>query len=167
MGYAIRPETPLDADAIRSLTTAAFENAEHSDGNEAAIVDALRSADALSVSLVATMDGEVVGHVAFSPVTIEGSDIGWFGLGPVSVLPDRQGKGIGADLIKRGLERLRAIEAKGCVLLGDPDYYRRFGFKADQALELAGVPTEYFMSMSLVGSMPRGAVRYHAAFDAS
>lgn len=167
MDYAIRPETPSDADAIRYLTTAAFKNAEHSDGNEAAIIDALRSADALSVSLVATVDGEVVGHVAFSPVTINGSDIGWSGLGPVSVLPDRQGKGIGNDLIKRGLERLRAFGAKGCVVLGDPNYYQRFGFKADPAVEFAGVPAEHFMSMSLDGSMAGGTVRYHAGFDAS
>ncbi len=167
MNYEIRSEAPSDADAIRHVTTAAFETAEHSSGSEAAIVDALRATGALTISLVAEVDGVVVGHVAFSPVMIDGHDISWFGLGPVSVLPDRQGKGIGNDLIKRGLEELRAKEAAGCVVLGNPRYYERFGFQADAEIALPGVPQEYFMSMSLDGSIAHGTVRYHESFGAT
>src|SRR5262245_55623298 len=92
----IRGERPGDARAIRSITNAAFAGAEHSSGTEAAIVDALRASGAMTVSLVAVAGNEVVGHVAFSPVRIDGQDFGWYGLGPVSVRPDCQKQGIGA-----------------------------------------------------------------------
>lgn len=147
MTYNIRSETPSDADAIRDVATVAFEKAEHTDGNEATIVDALRVAGALTISLVATVNGVIVGHVAFSSVTIDDQDIDWFGLGPVSVHPERQGEGIGNALIKQGLEELRAKQAAGCVVLGYPNYYQRFGFRPDAAIVLPGVPQEYFMSL--------------------
>lgn len=151
MQIVIRAEQPGDAPIIRQVTEAAFQSAAHSDGTEGAIVDALRAAGALSVSLVATVDDSLVGHVAFSPVTLDAVDVGWFGLGPVSVRPDRQGQGIGAALIREGLERLRALGARGCVVLGDPGYYRRFGFAQDAAIRYPGVPAEYFMALSLDG----------------
>ena len=159
----IRPETEADASAIAALTTAAFATAPHAAGNEAAIIDALRAAGALALSLVADAGG-VVGHVAFSPVTIDGKDMGWFGLGPVAVAPDRQRQGIGAALIREGLARLAAMGAKGCVVLGDPGYYRRFGFEADPALVLPDVPPEYFMRLILAGTPPRGTVAFHPGF---
>ena len=161
----IRPEQPADADAIRALTTDAFATASHSSGTEAAIVDGLRVAEALTLSLVAVEDGEIVGHVAFSPVTIDGAERGWFGLGPVSVRPRRQRDGIGSGLIREGLRRLRTMGAAGCVLLGDPAYYDRFGFANDPALVLEGVPPEYFMRLGFGAETPAGTVRYHAAFD--
>lgn len=160
----IRPEQPEDTDAIRALTTEAFASAPHSSGTEAAIVDALRAAGALTLSLVASEGNEIVGHVAFSPVTIDGAERGWFGLGPVSVRPGRQRGGIGSGLIREGLRRLR--ESGGCVLLGDPAYYGRFGFAADPALVLEGVPPGYFMRLAFGAETPAGTVRYHAAFDA-
>ena len=166
MDFGIRYERPADAQIIRHVTEAAFAVAEHSDGTEGAIVDALRAADALTVSLVATIGGEVVGHVAFSPVTIEGRDVGWFGLGPVSVRPDLHGRGIGTALIREGLERLSAAGARGCVVLGDPAYYRRFGFEQDAGIRFEGVPAEYFMRLSLDGSLASGSVAYHAGFSA-
>ena len=159
----IRPETPADAPAIAALTTAAFAAAPHASGREAAIVDALRAAGALALSLVAD-DGGVVGHVAFSPVTIDGREAGWFGLGPVAVAPDRQGQGIGSALIREGLARLAAMGARGCVLLGDPGYYRRFGFEVDPALVLPDVPPEYFMRLMLAGTPPKGTVAFHPGF---
>uniref|UniRef100_A0A9E7ZTV1 N-acetyltransferase n=1 Tax=Bosea sp. NBC_00436 TaxID=2969620 RepID=A0A9E7ZTV1_9HYPH len=165
----IRPEQPADSDAIRALTTEAFATAPHSSGTEAAIVDGLRAAGALTLSLVAVEDGEqsseILGHVAFSPVTIDGAERGWFGLGPVSVRPGRQRGGIGSELIREGLRRLREMGAAGCVLLGAPAYYGRFGFANDPALVLEGVPPEYFMRLGFGGEMPAGTVRYHAAFD--
>ncbi len=84
-------------------------------------------------------DGQqVVGHIAFSPVTIDGRDLGWYGLGPLAVHPDRQRLGIGALLVRTGLDLLRDQAAQGCVLLGDPLYYARFGFRQDPGLEFPG-----------------------------
>lgn len=160
----LRPEQPGDADAIRSITQEAFAGAEHSSGTESAIIDNLMSAGTLSLSLVALSNDRIVGHVAFSPVKIAGGDQGWFGLGPVSVRPDMQGKGIGSRLIRESLAQLRAAGAEGCVVLGDPAYYRRFGFAADPALTFDGAPPEYFMALSFTGSSPSGSVTYEPAF---
>jgi len=161
----IRPEQPADAAIIRALTTEAFATAPHSSGTEAAIVDGLRAGGALTLSLVAVEGEEIVGHVAFSPVTIDGAERGWFGLGPVSVRSSRQRGGIGSGLIREGLRRLRENGAGGCVLLGDPAYYRRFGFEAHPDLHHAGAPAWAFQSLVLKGDRPRGAVRFHPAFD--
>lgn len=165
----IRPEQPEDIAAIVALTTLAFAQAPHSSGTEAAIIDGLRDAGALTLSLVASDDtdaADLLGHVAFSPVSIGGVACGWYGLGPVSVRPGRQRGGIGSALIREGLQRLRDKGAGGCVLLGDPAYYARFGFANDPALTLEGVPPAYFMALSFDGKAPVGAVRYHPAFDA-
>lgn len=158
------PEKSADEELIRAVTTAAFLEAEHSDGNEASIVDELRDTDALTISLVAADGGNIVGHVAFSPVLIDGFHDGWFGLGPVSVIPNCQRKGIGTALIEAGLADLRRQGSRGCVVLGDPAYYRRFGFAVDPALYLAGVPPEYFQSLSFDGQPRSGRVAYHPAF---
>lgn len=162
----VRDERAEDADAIRVITDAAFAGMPHSAGTEAAIVDGLRSADALTISLVADEGGAVLGHVAFSPVAIDGEHYGWFGLGPVSVAPARQRQGIGDALIRAGLARLEQQGAQGCVVLGDPRYYRRFGFVADPALRYPGVPQEYFQRLVLDGAAAAGVVAYHPAFDA-
>lgn len=162
----IRPETAEDAAAIRALTAAAFKGLPHSSGTEAAIVDALRDAGALTLSLVAEEQGRIIGHVAFSPVTINGEAGRWFGLGPVSVEPAMQRRGIGQALIREGLERLRSAVAEGCVLLGDPAYYRRFGFVSDPKLRYGDVPPEYFQRLSFNGAEPEGEVAYHAGFGA-
>lgn len=163
----VRTERPEDATAIGAVTTAAFAGAVHSSGTEAAIVAALRAAGALSVSLVALGNGEIVGHVAFSPVTIDGEGSGWFGLGPVSVRPDRQRAGIGRALIEEGLARLSAGGAAGCVVLGDPAYYARFGFVADPALRYADAPPAYFQRLVFSGPPPAGRVTYHVGFAAN
>lgn len=160
----IRRERPGEEEAISSLITAAFATAEHSDGTEAAIVKRLRDAGALTLSLVADVEGEPVGHIAFSPVTIDGHHLGWFGLGPVAVRPDRQRSGIGSALIREGLERLDHIGAAGCVLVGEPDYYCRFGFAAHGELRYPGVPAEYFQALSFTDDVPAGTVAYHPAF---
>lgn len=160
----IRPEEPADEELIRAVITSAFLEAEHSDGNEAAIVDGLRNAGALTISLVAASDGTIVGHVAFSPVMIDGVHDGWFGLGPVSVSPICQREGIGAALIEAGLAHLKRQGSKGCVVLGDPAYYRRFGFAVDPGLRLAGVPPEYFQRLSFGEPHRSGTVTYHPEF---
>ncbi|WP_394801876.1 GNAT family N-acetyltransferase [Rhizobium halophilum] len=136
----VRQENPRDSEEIRALVTAAFDGAPHSNGTEGAIIDALREGGALSVSLVAEREGEIVGYVGFSPVQIDGRDIEWYGLGPVAVRPDRQRQGVGVRLIEAGLAQMKSIGAAGCVVLGDPGYYSRFGFHADPALSFPGVP---------------------------
>jgi len=160
----IRFETRSDEETFAKLITAAFLEAEHSSGNEARIVEMLRKAASLTASLVATDNGEIVGHVAFSPVTIYGRNDGWFGLGPVAVMPIRQRQGIGCALIEAGLATLRAQGSKGCVVLGEPAYYRRFGFTADPNLRLSEVPPEYFQRLKFKEQPCGGEVKYHAAF---
>ena len=163
----IRSECLDDIPKIHALTTAAFLNAEHTDHTEQFIVLRLREAGALTVSLVAEVDDVVVGHVAISPVTVDGADVGWFGLGPISVDPSRQGEGIGSVLMDAALNALRALGASGCVVLGDPGYYSRFGFRVHPGFEYPGVPAEYFQAISFNGEVPRGYVAYHDAFAAT
>ncbi|MDE2183731.1 MAG: N-acetyltransferase [Alphaproteobacteria bacterium] len=163
----IRDQQAGDRTAIRDVVQAAFATAEHRSGTEGAIVDALRAAAMLTVSLVVDEDGELLGHIAFSPVRIDGRDGGWYGLGPLSVRPDRHKQGIGAALVAEGIARLRALGAQGCVVLGDPGYYGRFGFVQDAGLRLAGVPPQHFLRLMIAGEPARGMVAYHAAFDAA
>lgn len=167
MAWQTRAERDGDADAIRAVTEAAFRDAPHADGNEHLIVDALREAGALAVSLVAEEDGAVIGHAAASRVAIDGaSDADWYGLGPVSVAPARQRAGVGSTLVRAALQTLRELEAAGCVLLGDPAYYGRFGFEAAAPLVLPDVPPAYFQAVAFRGRKPEGIVAYHAAFGA-
>ena len=146
----IRNESPTDVGAIDSVTREAFASAEHSDGTEQDIVAALRDAGTLSVSLVAESGGEVVGHVAASPVRLAPVAEGkWFGIGPLSVRPDKQKRGIGAALMEAALEQLGERGAAGVVLLGDPEYYRRFGFVQAAPLRFPDAPAEYFQAKFL------------------
>jgi putative acetyltransferase len=163
----IRPETPADRGAIEAVHIAAFAHHPHSRQTEHRIVAALRAAHALTVSLVAEADGAVVGHIAFSPIRIDGRDCPWYILGPVGVLPEFQRWGIGGALVRQGLDSLRRLEAEGCVLVGDPAYYSRFGFAHDPALTLEGVPPEVFLCLPMAGGVPRGCVSYDAAFHAT
>jgi len=140
----IRNEKDADVDAITEVTVAAFKTMEISNHTEQFIIEALRANNALTVSLIAEVDGHVVGHVAFSPVTISDGTQNWYGLGPVSILPEHQRKGIGKSLILEGISRLKGLNAKGCCLVGHPDYYRKLGFKNVSGLLHDGVPQEVF-----------------------
>ncbi len=160
-----RRENEGDADPIHDVTAAAFQGKPYSSGTEAHIVDALRAAGALTISLVAEDHDEIVGHIAFSPVTINGQAGRWYGLGPVSVLPLWQRRGIGSALIQGGLAQLRDLGAEGCVVLGDPAYYGRFGFTSDPALRYRDVDPSHFQRLSFTGVTPAGAVEFHPAFD--
>ncbi len=108
--------------------------------------------------------------MALSPVTITDAHshktTAWHGLGPISVLPAWQGQGIGSRLMKQALAELRAMQAAGCVLLGDPAYYGRFGFQAHADLQLPGVPPGYFMALAFHGPVPEGIAQYSDAFNA-
>jgi putative acetyltransferase len=167
MNIQISNEQNTDIQAIFDLTQKAFNDLEHSSHTEQFIVNALRESKQLTLSLVAEINNQFVGHIAFSPVRISDETTGWYGLGPVSVLPEFQGKGIGSKLIRSGLEALKDLDALGCVLLGDPNYYGKFGFKADARLILEGVPAEYFQILPFTNDIPSGTVVYDDAFNAT
>lgn len=164
--FLIRDETKDDAILITEVTLAAFEPLEISKHTEQFIIEALRSAGALTLSLVAEVDGRVVGHIAFSPVTISDDTKNWYGLGPVSVLPMYQRMGIGKALIQEGLSQLKKIGAKGCCLVGHPQYYKKFGFENVSGLVLEGVPQEVFFALSFDDRYPQGNVTFHEEFRA-
>jgi len=162
----IRNETDADIGEITEVTIAAFETLEISNHTEQFIIEALRAAKALIVSLVAELDGRVIGHIAFSPVTISDGTQNWYGLGPVSVSPEHQRKGIGKALIHEGLSRLKKMNAQGCCVVGHPEYYRKLGFRNVPGLGIEGVPPEVFFALSFDGHTPEGAVAFHDGFKA-
>mgnify|MGYP001097110304 FL=1 len=162
----IRNETSVDVSAISEVTIAAFNTLEISNHTEQFIIEALRAGNALTVSLVAEMDGRVIGHIAFSPVTISDGTPDWYGLGPVSVSPEYQRQGIGKALIREGLAQLREMHARGCCLVGHPEYYKKFGFDNVPELVHEGVPPEVFLAMSFDGNIPQGTVAFHEGFKA-
>lgn len=165
-GIRIRQESAADIPAVSQVTTAAFLAAPHTSHTEEFIVDALRRSGKLVVSIVATHNEEVVGHVAASAVKINERDANWYGLGPVSVRPSYQRRGIGSALVMDALLSLSSSGAAGCVVLGDPTFYERFGFKSHDALTLPGVPPENFLAVAFGSAMPNGVVSYHEAFRA-
>jgi putative acetyltransferase len=163
----IRPESRGDEDVIGAVTERAFAGQPYSEQTEHLIVARLRAAGALTISLVAESDGEIVGHIAFSPVQLAGGEKAWYGLGPVSVRPDRQGEGIGTKLIRAGLERLREAGGNGCVVVGSPEFYPRFGFKHHAGVTYPDLPPQYLMILTLRGDAPSGMVAFHPAFYGS
>jgi putative acetyltransferase len=160
----IRPETSADFDAISELTITAFATLEISNHTEQFIIEALRAAGALTVSLVAERNQRVIGHLACSPVAISDGSTGWYGLGPVSVLPELQRQGVGKALIAAGHARLKALGARGACLVGHPEYYRKFGYRCLPELCLEGIPPEFFMALPFVEPLPHGKASFHAAF---
>lgn len=155
----IRPEIPTDIDAIHDLTAEAFAPMRFSDGTEPEAITRLRVDGNMHLSLVA-IDGDVlIGHVAFSPASLPKSGR-WFALGPISVTPARQRKGVGSALIETGLAHLRDDGADGCVLTGNPDYYSRFGFRNDIGLTNADTPSRNVMGLSFGGPPPTGEISF-------
>lgn len=160
----IRPERPDDTEAIRLVTYEAFKGMPFADGDEHELVGALRDSGALAVSLVADLDGRIIGHIAISPATSGDGLSGWYALGPVSVLPERQRLGVGSTLITEAMLQLEADGAMGCILTGDPDYYTRFGFEPAPEFAPADEPAEYFMIKIISTGVPQGRFRFHEAF---
>ena len=160
----IRPERAEDAEAIGEVTIAAFNTLPISRHTEQFIIRDLRADGALTLSLVAEIEGRIVGHIAFSPLTFSDGSAGWYGLGPVSVLPELHGKGIGSALIHQGLSGIRGLGAKGCALVGEPGYYGRFGFRNYPQMVHEGIPQEVFLALPFANEVPRGAVQFHEAF---
>ena len=123
---------------ISEVIIAAFKTFEISNHTEQFIIDSLRADKSLTVSLVAEMDGRIIGHSAFSPVSIVDGTRNWYVLGPVSVLPEHQRKGIGASLIRAGLSRLKNLNAQDCCLVGHPDYYKNWDLRIYRGLCMKG-----------------------------
>jgi putative acetyltransferase len=167
MNIVIRNEIESDIKAISEITKAAFENLPISNHTEQFIINALRDANALTISLVAVAGKKVVGHIAFSPVIISDGSPGWYGLGPISVLPELQKQGIGKSLIREGLSLLKSLGAKGCVLVGDPGYYERLGFRSLPNLVIDGVPQENVLALPFEENKTHGVVTFHDGFAAN
>lgn len=161
----IRPETTADHETIHRLTQTAFAPMPYSQGDEADCIDKLRRDGDLTLSLVAVDARGLVGHVAFSPVFINGQVQDWYGLGPVSVWPDFQKTGIGSKLINAGLDALRQRGAKGCVLIGDPVYYGRFGFVGDGRLSYRDLANEFVQWLSFSEAAPSGILTYSPGLE--
>lgn len=164
--YSIRPEMPADIPAIYELVARAFAPMPFSGGDEQDLVNTLRDAGDLALSLVAVSpEGTVIGHVSFSPVTIDDKACDWFQMAPVSVTPELQHKGIGSALIRAGIAQLHSDGAGGVAVVGNPVYYERFGFA-----ELDGLAPDsahdlpYFRAQALAGDTPQGTLRYAPAF---
>jgi putative acetyltransferase len=164
----VRPETSADRPAIHSLVAAAFGQPAEAD-----LIDALRDNGGVTLSLVAERDGEIVGHILFSPVTVE-SDGGGFaalGLAPMAVAPSCQRQGIGSRLIWAALEECRRAGHEVVVVLGHPEYYPRFGFVPSKSLGIRyvdEVPDDVFMVLELrAGALAGrgGVVRYRPEFS--
>lgn len=160
----IRTEKEADITKIFEITKEAFKNHPYSQGTEQFVIDALRRDSVLTISLVAEVDGKVVGHIAFSPVTISDGSTDWYGLGPVSVQPEFQRHGIGKALILEGLSQLKAKGAQGCILVGDPAYYNRFGFKNFPNLTMEHVPQEYVLVLPFAKKIAIGVLAHHPDF---
>ncbi len=163
----IREERAADHAAVEALVAAAFAPMPFSHGTEAALVRALREAGAAPLALVAEREGRVVGHVVFSPAALGGRPSGWLALGPLSAAPGLQRRGIGSALVLEGLRRLQAAGAEGCIVEGDPGYYRRFGFAPAPDLAPLGAPAEFVMALPFGGPLPAARFAYHPAFDAA
>ena len=163
----LRKETTADFDAITEVTIAAFKNLAVSNQTEQYIINALRDANALTLSLVAEIDGRIVGHIAFSPVIISDGTKDWYGLGPVSVLPEYQKQGIGKSLVNKGLALLKELRGQGCALVGDPNYYKQFGFRNYPELVHEGIPQEFFVALPFSEKVPKGTIEFHKSFLAT
>ena len=163
----LRKETIADIDAITKVTIAAFKNLAVSNQTEQYIINALRDADALILSLVAEIDGRIVGHIAFSPVNISDGTKDWYGLGPISVLPEYQKQGIGKSLVNEGLSLLKELSGQGCALVGDPNYYKQFGFRNYPELVHEGIPQEFFLALPFNEKVPKGIIEFHNSFLAT
>ena len=167
MNIIIRNENESDIERISQITKKAFQSLAISNHTEQFIIKALRKANALTISLVAEKEKTVVGHIAFSPVTISDGSPNWYGLGPISVLPELQKQGIGKMMMYEGLSLLKSLGANGCVLVGDPGYYEWFGFKSLSNLFVDGVPEKYVLALPFEKSKVHGTVMFHEAFSAN
>jgi putative acetyltransferase len=165
MEVLIRPERTDDRAAIYDVTQRAFAPMPYADGDEQELIGRFRDAGALALSLVAEKDGVVVGQITFTPAFAADSSHGWYALGPVSVEPELKHQGIGSQLIRAGVAWLREQEAAGCILIGNPAYYSRFGFLPFPQLAPEGMPAQYYQILPLSVAVPDTVVGFHPLFS--
>jgi putative acetyltransferase len=166
LAWTLRAEAPGDEAAIHNLIRRAFAPMPFAAGDEQHLVDLLRERGELALSLVATdPEGTIIGHIGFSPATIDLADCDWFQMAPVAVCPTLQHRGIGSALIEAGVAELRRRGASGVAVVGNPVYYERFGFAVVPGLApLSEHDAQYFRAKVLVGEAPTGTLRYASAF---
>ncbi len=162
MKWTIRQEKSGDEDAIASVTKEAFAGKAYADGTEAQLPAKLRAAGALVLSLVATERKMIVGHACLSPALIGAEK--WLALGPVSVLPAKQGQGIGSALVSSAVSVAQAYGRGGVVLMGDPKFYSRVGFELATDATYLNKPSPH-LQVYPFGAQPCGDVMFHAAFS--
>jgi putative acetyltransferase len=161
----IREEQPGDRDQVRNVNEAAFGRSDEAD-----LIDKLLMEGVVLLSLVAELDGQIAGHILFSRMTVETAEgsVAAVALAPMAVLPEHQGRGVGSELVRRGLGQINDLGVRIVIVLGHEHYYSRFGFSTDKARHLASpFPPDAFMALELYeGALAgiRGAVRYPAAF---
>lgn len=171
----IRSEQARDIPHITHLILQAFDNHPHHDPNtgitEHIIVQNLRKESALTLSLVTEYQQQIIGHIAFSPVKFNQAESHWHVMAPVSILPEFQNQGIGSKLIQTGLTALQKLSSDGVVVLGDPNYYQRFGFHHHHSFKVPGVPQHFFMAQAFNDNDTYNdlqkifEVSFHHAFD--
>ena len=162
----IRLETAEDQPAIYAVQEAAFTDHPHGEGTEPLIVEQLRKDGDLIMSLVAVDDetGEIVGHTAFSPARLSDGSPGWLALGPIGVLPERQGQGIGSKLVEEGCRLCRERGAEGVMLVGDVGFYSRFGFVQGTPIKMLGALNAYLQVLPFSEDVPEAIVKFAPAF---
>lgn len=166
MECLIRPERADDDAAIYDVTKRAFAPMPFSDGDEQELIGRFREAGVLALSLVAEMDDRVVGQITLTPACAADCSPGWFALGPIAVAPEYQSMKIGSKLMEAAIAWLRGHDAAGCVLVGNPAYYSRFGFKSYPDLAPEGEPAEYYQILPLRVQEPNVVVGFHPLFYA-
>ncbi|WP_373976571.1 N-acetyltransferase [Chitinibacter sp. SCUT-21] len=163
-------ESPTDAAqhrAVTELLQQAFANHPYSNNSEHQLVTALRQQQALTIALLGVHQGHVVACVYASAVNLhqaEGIKRGWHCIAPVAVLPEFQKQGLGSQLMNRALVDLQSMGAKGCVLVGEAEYYQRFGFERVHGLTSAGIPDQFVLAKSFAAEKAQGQIQYHPAF---
>jgi putative acetyltransferase len=162
MKYKIRQETIGDEAAIKDVVARAFDGKFYADENDALLVDGLRNAGVLILSLVATLKGQIIGQVALSPATI--GDARYLCVGPLAVLPDHQRKGVGSALMGHALGVAQVYGRDGVVLQGDLNYYSRFGFEVFSSVTFTGEGAEYIQVLPFKET-PSGDVKFHPVFS--
>lgn len=161
----IRSEEENDIPFISNLLKQAFFNQPYSNNDEYLLVEKLRKEQALTLSYVAIIDHEIVGYIAFSPITIDGEKSNLLGLAPIAILPEYQRKGIGSTLINITLTQIKKQGFDGCVLVGFPDFYQKLGFISAYPLVYLGADKQYFMKLLFKNDIVlSGEVEFHPAF---
>ena len=161
----IRPETAADVPAVQALTEAAFAPMSFSDGKEVEALAGLRCDGDLQLSLVAEEGGEIIGHVAFSPVSLDGAVCNWIALGPIAVKRARQRQGVGSALVAAGAAAFKAQKALGLVLIGNPKVYRSMGFVSDGAMHYRDVPADIVQFLPFSDERPSGLLAFAPALE--